>query len=165
MRRSLLLTALAVAVAPLPAMAGDMRVGQPAPDVELTLVDGSKVRLADLKGEVVILNFWATWCGPCKRELPLLDGFYRKLKPFGLRAFAITTESSLPLYRLKPLFAVLAIPSVRRVRGMPVDVAAVPTNYVIDRYGIVRHAKAQALEAEDLKALIVPLLKEEYKPG
>src|SRR3954469_16245047 len=49
-------------------------VGEPAPSFEVTYFDGTKVSLADLRGEVVILNFWATWCAPCREELPLLDG-------------------------------------------------------------------------------------------
>ncbi len=93
------------------------KVGQRAPDAELTLIDGSKIHLADLRGQVVILNFWATWCGPCKTELPLLDAYYRLRSPAGLRIFAITTEGSLPIYRLKPVFEKLAIPSARRIRG------------------------------------------------
>ncbi len=157
--RRLAAAAALVALA-LPAAAGVPKLGQPAPDAELTLIDGTKVRLADLRGQVVVLNFWATWCVPCRQELPLLDAYYRKFQPHGLRVFAITTESSLPLYRLKPLFEVLAIPSVRRVKGMLVDVPAVPTNYIIDRAGIVRHAKAGALDIQDLNRLVVPLLKE-----
>ena len=48
-------------------------VGAPAPAFELTLVDGGKISLADLKGQVVLLNFWATWCVPCRKEMPALD--------------------------------------------------------------------------------------------
>ena len=147
-------------VMPAPAPAETLRIGKPAPDVELTLVDGTGVRLADLRGQVVVLNFWATWCVPCRQELPLLDAYYRRLQTKGLRVFAITTESSVPLSRLKALFAAMAIPSVRRVKGMPTQMAAVPTNFVIDRAGIVRHTKAGAFELADLNALLIPLLNE-----
>ena len=63
-----------------------VKVGERAPDFELTLIDGSKVRGTDLRGQVVVLNFWATWCGPCKAELPLLDSYYRLRRDKGLRA-------------------------------------------------------------------------------
>jgi cytochrome c biogenesis protein CcmG/thiol:disulfide interchange protein DsbE len=75
-------------------------VGQPAPDFQLTLVDGSHVRLSELRGQVVVLNFWATWCVPCRAELPLLDRYYRLRRDAGLRVFAVTTEGSVPLYRM-----------------------------------------------------------------
>lgn len=51
------------------------RLGEPAPDVTLTLFDGSTLRLADLRGRVVVLNFWAEWCEPCKVEAPVLQAF------------------------------------------------------------------------------------------
>ena len=155
-----ILIALAALTLAAPAAAAPLNVGKPAPDVELTLVDGNKVRLADLKGRVVVLNFWATWCVPCRAELPLLDAYYRKLKDRGLSVYAITVESSAPLYRLKKVFAAMAIPSVRRVKGMPVEMPAVPTNYIIDRAGVVRYAQAGALDLDGLNREIVPLLKE-----
>ncbi len=148
---------LAVAV---PAIAKAPVVGQPAPAFEVKLLDGSKVSLADLKGQVVVLNFWATWCGPCKRELPLLDAYYRAQKDHGLRVFAITTEGSVPNYALKNLFAAMAITPIKGIKGPYGDLNAVPTNYVIDRNGVVRYAKAAAFDLEDLNRELVPLLKE-----
>ncbi|MDR6127514.1 cytochrome c biogenesis protein CcmG/thiol:disulfide interchange protein DsbE [Sphingomonas sp. SORGH_AS802] len=136
-----------------------VKVGEPAPDAELTLVDGSTVRLADLKGQVVLLNFWATWCVPCRQELPLLDSYYRSAQKYGLRAYAVTTEGSVPIYRLKTLFAAMAIPSVKRMKGLSGEMPAVPTNYIIDRAGIVRYAKAGAMDLDDLNRELVPLLK------
>lgn len=137
------------------------KVGNAAPPFELTLIDGSKVSLDQLRGNVVVLNFWATWCVPCRKELPLLDRYYAAQKPAGLRVFTITTESSLPLYRLKKLFAAMAIPSAKRIKGPYAPIGdAVPTSFVIDRAGRIRYAKASAFDLDDLNALLVPLLKE-----
>ena len=141
------------------------KVGETAPDFDLTLIDGTHVRLADLRGQVVVLNFWATWCGPCRAELPLLDQYYRIQGKHGLKVLAVVTEDSLPLYQLKPLFAAMAIPSARRIKGPYATLGAVPTNYIIDRAGRVRYAQAAAFDIDDLNRLLVPLLKETPPPA
>ncbi len=56
---------------------------QSAPDVTLTLMDGTPLRLADLRGKVVVLNFWASWCAPCRREMPELQGLWNQIKESG----------------------------------------------------------------------------------
>lgn len=134
--------------------------GEVAPDFTLTLIDGSRVTAADLKGQVVILNFWATWCAPCRKELPLLDAYYRKFKDKGLVVYAVTTEDSVPLAQLKSLFSVMAIPSVRKVKGPYRVGGAVPTNMVIGRDGTVRYVGPGAFDLPALNALVQPLLNE-----
>lgn len=147
-----------------PAAAKTLKVGDTAPDFELTMIDGGKVHLSDLRGQVVVLNFWATWCVPCRTELPLLDTYYRIQAPHGLKVFAIATEDSLPPGRLKPLFAKMAIPSARRIKGPYAVMGGLPTNYVIDRNGVVRYAKAGAFNLDELNATLVPLL-DQAMPG
>ncbi|QGP78256.1 TlpA family protein disulfide reductase [Sphingobium sp. CAP-1] len=136
------------------------KVGAAAPDFELTLIDGSKVALADLKGQVVVLNFWATWCVPCRRELPTLDGYYAMQQKYGLKVFAITTEGSVPIGQLKKLFAAMAMPSAKRIKGPYGPLTGVPTNFVIDRAGVLRYARSGAFDLDALNALLVPLLQE-----
>jgi hypothetical protein len=74
--------------------------------------------------------------------------------------FAVTTEDSVSDRQLKPLFGLLAIQPVRRLKGPYEILGAVPTNYVIDRAGKVRYAKAGAFDLDDLNEVLVPLLKE-----
>lgn len=144
-----------------PLQAKDPQVGQIAPDATLYLVNGSKLKLSDLRGQVVVINFWATWCVPCRQELPMLDSYYRMQRKFGLRVFATTTEDSVPEHFLHKLFDVLAIDPVRHLRGPYHPIGnAVPTNFIIDREGRVRYAKAGAFDLDDLNRELVPLLRE-----
>jgi thiol-disulfide isomerase/thioredoxin len=162
--KSLKIVAAAVLVAiPNPLAAASLKVGQPVPNAELVLADGKHVHLSDLRGQVVVLNYWATWCVPCRTELPLLNGYYEAAAKHGwpLRIFAVATEDSVPKYQLKHLFSVLSISPTDRIRGGPfADVDGLPTNYVIDKSGVLRYAKAGAFDLDGLNAVLVPLLNE-----
>jgi cytochrome c biogenesis protein CcmG, thiol:disulfide interchange protein DsbE len=157
------LSLLGAAPAPQPMFAA-VKEGQPAPPFTLRMIKGGTVSLDELRGTVIVLNFWATWCVPCRTELPTLDRYYELRKDAGLRVYAVTTEDSLKPYQLKKLFDVLHIEPVRSIKG-PYDVldGGVPTNIVIDRSGAVRYAKAGAFTLDSLNALLVPLLNEKPK--
>ena len=145
------------------APASTLKVGQPAPNFDLVLVGGKHVHLSDLRGQVVVLNYWATWCAPCRTELPLLDNFYRVAERRGwpLKIFAVATEESISNYQMRPLFQKLAIQPTERIRGGPfADVEALPTNYVIDKAGVLRYAKPGAFDLDDLNSVLVPLMQE-----
>jgi len=146
------------------AAAQDPVVGQAAPDFQLTTVDGQDLTLADFKGQVLVLNFWATRCTQCKRELPLLDSYYRIQEKVGLRILNVTTDGSLPLSKLKTVAAALAMPVVSRFKGDYFPAKDLPTHYIIDKAGILRYSKAAALTLDDLNAILVPLLREPPYP-
>jgi cytochrome c biogenesis protein CcmG/thiol:disulfide interchange protein DsbE len=114
---------------------------------------------------VVVLNFWATWCVPCRTELPTLDAYYRIQKKHGLRIFAVTTQDSVSEKQLHELFSAMAIEPIHKLKGPYGYIDdGVPTNYVIDRAGRVRYAKAGAFDLDALNALLIPLLKEAPPP-
>ena len=159
MRNLLIAGALALAISTSPATAA-LKVGKPAPDTTMRLVDGSSVKLSSLRGQVVVLNYWATWCVPCRVELPMLDKYYRIQGKHGLKVYAVATEDSVPASKMKPLFNALAISPVRSIGGTYKNFDAVPTNIVIDRAGIVRYAKSGAFDLQDMNEIIVPLLQE-----
>jgi peroxiredoxin len=136
-------------------------VGQPAPAFSLTTFDKQKIALADLRGQVVVINLWATWCGPCKSEMPMMDAYYRANKDKGLRIFGVQTEDSVAPFRLKEVAAVLSYPLTLQFRGDAYKrMEAVPTSFVIDRAGIVRYAKSGAFTHYSFDALLRPLLAE-----
>jgi thiol-disulfide isomerase/thioredoxin len=134
-------------------------VGKPSPPFTITSFDGRRVTLADLAGKVVVLNFWATWCAPCRIELPMLDAYIRRRHDADLQLFAVTTEDSVPDSKLRPLARVLSFPLCTRISGGGYgDLGAVPTSFVIDRGGIVRYARASAFTDASFDAIVAPLL-------
>ncbi|MDD2557449.1 MAG: TlpA disulfide reductase family protein [Desulfuromonadaceae bacterium] len=67
-----------------------------APDFTLIDMQGKKVTLSDLRGQVVLVNFWATWCPPCRQEMPSMEELYKQLKPHGVELLAINIEENGP---------------------------------------------------------------------
>ncbi|THD75320.1 MAG: TlpA family protein disulfide reductase [Phenylobacterium sp.] len=153
--------ALAIALAGSVATAYADEVGKPAAPFTVTTLDHHRVKLADLKGKVVILNYWATWCGPCKVEMVVFENYLRTHPGSDLKIFAVMTESDVPAYKLKPLASVLSYPIATAAGGgFHYGVKdGVPTSYVIDRSGVVRWAKAGAFDDRSFDELVTPLLK------
>jgi peroxiredoxin len=112
---------------------------KPAPDFSLKDADGKAVRLSDYKGKVVLLDFWATWCGPCRIEIPWLKEFQRKYKDRGFEVVGVSMDDD-GWQAVKPFAAELGI-NYRLVIGDDTTaqlyggVDALPTTFVIDRDG------------------------------
>jgi cytochrome c biogenesis protein CcmG/thiol:disulfide interchange protein DsbE len=150
--------ALSIAASALPAK--PPKAGQRAPDFTLVTYDKHKVRLEELRGKVVVINHWATWCGPCKAEMPMMSAFHKRFKDRGFEIYGVTTEDSVPPFQLKRLAEVLSYPLVLRFSGNYPVLDGVPTSYVIDRSGVVRFAKSGAFSGDEFIRLIIPLLNE-----
>jgi thiol-disulfide isomerase/thioredoxin len=144
------------------ANAEDLVINGPAPDFTAKTFDDREVSIADYRGQVLIINFWATWCGPCKKELPLLDAYYTAAneKQYGLKILAVTTEDSAPAYELRPLASKVSFEMARHFHGPYRVLKGVPTNYIIDRNGILRYAKAAAFDLDSLNEVLIPLLQQ-----
>ncbi len=133
--------ALAVVLVATAAQA-ELRVGAPAPDFTLPSRDGDAIRLADLEGDVVLVNFWATWCPPCRQEMPLLDQLHARYAPLGFALLGVNVEQDPALAEqflaeVPVGFPILLDPEERvsALYGVP----AMPTTVLIDRSGTVRY--------------------------
>lgn len=116
--------------------------GQAAPDFALPTPDGEMVRLRDLRGKVVVLNFWAAWCPPCRRSLPYLESL-QLTSGQGVVVVGVNNEpreDMLEALKQRPVSYVVLHDGERRVSER-YQVEAIPTTYVIDRDGIVRHVE------------------------
>jgi peroxiredoxin/Cu/Ag efflux protein CusF len=113
----------------------------PAPDFTLPTLSGAPVRLSDLRGKVVLLNFWVTWCGSCRAEMPTIDALYRRYKNRGLEVLAVNLDAATTskvqalVGELGMTFRVGLDPSSSIARTY--RVAGLPTTYLIDRAGNV----------------------------
>lgn len=153
---------LAASLAAGPSDARAPRPGNVAPAFTLVLLDGTKVSLSDLKGKVVILNLWATWCGPCRSEMPALDMMQTNGAKYGLQVYGVLTNDDMAMAkRLKLYDDIVAYPLARHIRGGYEAIRGqVPSNYIIDRKGVLRYAKAGSLSPEQFAEIVVPLLNE-----
>ena len=136
------------------------KVGERAPDFQATLYDGRRISLADYRGKVLVVNFWATWCVPCRAELPLLDLYYRQRKEVGLGLVALAADDTITPSQLRPVREAMSFPMALRFSGPYRQMEGVPTNFVIDRAGIVRYAQAGAFTLAEMNKLLTPLLNE-----
>ncbi len=121
--------------------------GSPLPDITLSWLDGRSFRLAqEVSGKVVLINFWATWCGPCLMELPALDGLHRKLKGNPkVELLAVNVDQGLGMSMLNQFWSryKLDLPSAYDPAGLASRVfrlSALPMSFVVDVGGDVRYA-------------------------
>ncbi|HEX5244107.1 MAG TPA: TlpA disulfide reductase family protein [Tepidisphaeraceae bacterium] len=118
-------------------------VGKPAPNFKLAGLDGKTLALSDFHGKVVLLDFWATWCGPCKLELPHLQEIYEARKAQGLVAFALEQGDEKELVQKFVDKTKLTIPVLLDAKGDASDafkVAGLPTTILIAKNGKIRNA-------------------------
>jgi peroxiredoxin len=116
--------------------------GSVAPDFALKSSSGKNLRLSEHRGEVVLLNFWATWCGPCRQELPLLNRIHEQYRKVGLTLLGVNiddrADSGQAMARkLGITFPILFDPGKQVSRRYDVD--AMPSTLLIDRSGTVRY--------------------------
>jgi peroxiredoxin len=133
-------------------------VGKPAPDFTLAVVhgegaaQGDRVRLSDLKGQRVVLDFWASWCEPCRQSIPILNQVAKTLAPEGVRVYGVNAEAFGPealarvAERWQFAYPVLTDPTAST--QVAYDIEALPSLFVIDKDGVVQMTHAGSPSAE-----------------
>ena len=120
-----------------------LTVGKPAPDFVLPGLDDKTVRLSDYRGKVVFLNFWATWCKPCKEEMPSMEVLHKNFEKSGLVVLAVsidrvtTTKDIPPFLKSMNLTFPVLVDSWGKT-DMPYKRTGVPETFIIDREGVIR---------------------------
>lgn len=137
----------------------------PAPHFTLATLDGDSISLSDLRGQVVLVNFWASWCPPCRVEMPGFERIYRDRARDGFTIVGIVTDT-FARNRITAFLAehditypiLLATPSVVRDYG---GIDALPESFLIDRQGRIRHRVIGFFAEPALRAAADRLLKED----
>ncbi|MGM0897773.1 MAG: peroxiredoxin family protein [Bacillota bacterium] len=134
--------------------------GELAPDFELTTLKGEEMRLSDYRGKAVILNFWATWCPPCRAEMPHMQTFYEKQQGNDVEVVAVnlTTEDRgmAEIENFVEEFG-LSFPIPMDIDGEVgslYQAFSIPTSYVIDREGRVLHKIVGPMDEEMMNGFI-----------
>lgn len=139
--------------------------GDGAPDIKLTDLSGKAVSLASLKGKVVLVDFWASWCKPCREELPVLEALHKKYADQGLSIIGVNVDSDAKSAKkfLDDNKLVLSFALANDAQHKVAESYAPPTmpsSYIIGRDGKVRfvHAGFRASDAKKMEAEIQQLL-------
>lgn len=143
------------------ALAADLN--KPAPDFTLKAMDGSNVKLSELKGKVVMLNFWASWCGPCRQEMPYLEDIYKKYAPAGFVLLGINVDEDSAdakefLADVPVSFPVLL--DSKNTLPELYEVEAMPSTFFVDKDGnlVYLHKGYKPGEEKEYEAQIQKLL-------
>jgi peroxiredoxin len=137
---------------------GSEKVGMRAPDFALPTLDGVTVKLSDLKGKIVILNFWLTYCEACKDELPHIQDIYEKWPKDKLALLTIPLNEDAGVMRGFMLGRRLTFPVLIDAKGQAdklYEPPNFPTTYFIDSQGIIREVKVGRFDsAEEIEAIL-----------
>jgi peroxiredoxin len=142
-----------------------IKLGEPAPDFQLRDLDGRLVTLSELRGKVVLLNFWATWCGPCRVEMPAMEQLYQTFSRKDFEILAVSTDAQgVAITRPFQQENHLTFPILHDVDyrvGLTYGARSLPMTFMVDRQGIVRHQIFGARDwgAPEAQQLIQMLMK------
>ncbi len=138
--------------------------GTPAPDFTTTTVGGKPLTLRSLHGKVVLLDYWATWCGPCQAATPMLEKLSRQFGPEGLAVVGMSVDDARSVGNIKPFmkhfgmtYIVTASPRANGKAQYAYRANGIPSQYLIDKNGIVRWSQSGFSESEGQE--LAPMIK------
>ena len=147
----------------MPVFAG-VEVGQTAPEIHGELIDGKKFSLGALKGKVVLVNFWASWCEPCREEMPAIEAYLKKNKSKGLEVLAITLDKPSDLEQAKQIMRHYTFLFAEKKQIDFSDygrIWRIPSTFIIDKQGILRKNGLTGdpkVDTKLLEEIVTPLL-------
>ena len=140
-------------------------ISGPAPNFTLKSIDGKNIKLSELSGNVVLINFWASWCGPCLQEMPLLNAIHQKYEPLGFTVLGVNVEENSANARAflaeRGVDFPILLDSKNQVSKL-YDVVAMPTTVVVDRDGNMRflHKGYKAGDETEYRKMVKKLVRE-----
>ena len=141
-----------------------IELGQTAPNIEGTLIDGKPFSLSNNKGKVVLVNFWASWCEPCREEMPAIQAFLKKNKEKGFEVLAITMDKPTDMEQAKQIMSQYSFLFAEKKQ---IDYSGygriwrIPSTFIIDRQGILRKNGLTGdakVDTKILEQVVTPLL-------
>ena len=147
-----------------PAWAATPKVGAPAPALTVRTLDGQDIDLAHGSGKVTVVNIWATWCGPCRAEMPMLDAFSRAHAGGAFRLIGVSADRTRDKADVRKVMSAFSYPSalLSEAKVDKLDEPRVlPLTYVVDKGGVVRAVfggTGTPLTAALLDGVVRPLL-------
>ncbi|MET3131739.1 cytochrome c biogenesis protein CcmG/thiol:disulfide interchange protein DsbE [Oxalobacteraceae bacterium GrIS 1.11] len=148
-----------------PPSAWAFKEGGAAPAIEARLIDGKPFALGEQSGQVVIVNFWASWCAPCRQEMPALESYYQQHKAEGLRILAVSMDDAADDAAVREVMRGFSFPAAfKRDANYKAygRIWRMPMTFVIDRQGVLRRDGSVGQPTVDLatlEALVTPLLR------
>jgi peroxiredoxin len=138
-----------------------IKQGQPAPNFTLTSLEGQPVSLSDYAGKVVLVNLWATWCPPCKAEMPTLNRYYQDHQAEGLVVLAVNSQEESKTVKAFIDDSGFTFPVLVDLGGTVMSLyntRGLPTSFIIDRQGRLRYTHTGQISSDQLEQYIAPLL-------
>ncbi len=141
-----------------------IEIGQPAPNIEGTLIDGKPFSLNSTKGKVVLVNFWASWCEPCREEMPAIETYLKKNKSKGFEVLAITVDKAADMEQAKQImhnYSFLFADKNQISYSGYGRIWRIPSSFIIDKQGILRKNGLTGdpkVDTKLLEEIVTPLL-------